>query len=244
MNEVAYKTSLAEIRRRKKASLVLVASLVAGYILAGGVVRNMSPREVFVSALAIGCVLLALRALALMPFARLAKRVVQATDEYLKMDSTVYRYEDMARLSVRETSQGTFRDVRIVLKDRRSVVVDALDDFPGFLNGLSAHVDKKIVAISREPLDYDHFVFYPIVGLVTGALVTGVIEYVQKRGGSAVTVLAIISAVLLFELGAYLIATRPLSMRYAGRTRLAEILCGVISVCIGLAWLLWPRLSK
>ncbi|MFA5106695.1 MAG: hypothetical protein WC497_00010 [Patescibacteria group bacterium] len=235
MTTAVYKTSVAEIRRRKKASLVLVASLMAGYILAGGVIRIMSPREVFVSALAIGCVMLVLRALALMPFTRLAKRVVLVTDEYLKIDSTVCWYKDMARVSVRETSRDTVRDVHIVLKDRRNVVVDALDNFPGFLHGLSAQIDEKNITTSREPLDYDHFVFYPIVGLVTGALVTGVIEYVQKRGGSAVTVIAIISVVFLFVLGVYFIAARPLSMRYAGRTRLAEIICGSASIIAGLA---------
>lgn len=212
---------------------------MVGYIVGTTLTWDLAIRDIIISAAGVGVVLLLLRALALRSFTALMKKKIMVTTDRIKSDPDNFAFNDITRVVMRLTSRGLVRDVSVRHRNGQAIIFNALENFSDFLSRLTSHVSKLIVTTSREPLGYDQPLFYIIIGSVTGSAVTLAIGYIAQLKGNIIFLIAVICAIILFALVVYFIVNRPLSKRYPGRARLAEIICGAFSIVSSIAIGTW-----
>jgi hypothetical protein len=234
-----YTLSASEITRRRQASLMLVIFLTLG--LVGGLTMD-SPFETW--QLAIGAclcfaALLSLRALVLRTFTMYLKSSVNLYPDRLERtwpgSQLTFPYQEINTINIKRTSRGSIRDIEIVRHTASKTVLDGLENFEQFLEQL-LHCAPQGVKIRQtsEPIDYDHPLFYVILGLLLGLIFASATRLIASLEQSVFRPLSLGFALYLIALGLYFAVKQPLTERYGSKTRLADWTCGLVLIAAGI----------
>jgi hypothetical protein len=185
-----------------------------------------------------GCLLLSRFALvrSLRSYALLELRL---DDTHIKRQrgETVERFvlAEVTRIRIVRTSRKNLREITAQMRNGRRLSMNGVEDFERLEQDLRSRLPANVAVTEvREPIDYDHPLFYVIFGLITGVAFTLAVRAMATLSESglkwATHAIACYSALL----GIYVLLARPLSQRYGPKSRTGDLVLGLFGLLAGI----------
>ena len=225
--------------RRKKAFVTLAVSLLIGLILTliKFVIANVwiSIISVFVLAL----ILVFFAFMFSLSFDFLLKMKISLTDQYLQRDNGKkvedFLIADITKINIKRTTGKTIREIKIVFTNGTNVCINALDNFEQFKDDLVKKISVNVVKNEfSEPIDFDHPLFYVVVGALVSFLSTNAIRFLVNLDYRSTIIFYVIFSVYLLIWGIYFVLQKPISQRYGNKTVKVDYIIGLLMVLAGL----------
>ena len=113
--------------------------------------------------------------------------------------------------------------------------MNAVADFERFEEDLRGRLREDVtITEAREPIDYDHPLFYVVFGLITGVAFTLAVRAMATLSQSGMKWATLAIACYSAILGAYVLLVRPLSQRYGPKSRFGDLLLGLFALLAGI----------
>ncbi len=234
---MVYKISPVEITRRKKAYLTLSASLMAGLILASTILSFPISFGGYLLTLA---AIFLIGASSLSFFRDLSKIELHLSGQSLTRViggvSEQYPLAKIKHVKIKWTTRHTVREINLWLDGQKGLSATALNHFEEFRNDLLDKLDKNILVKEiHEPLDFDHPLFYSILGLPISFIGLLVFKSISVLDYRHLKIGFIALSAYLFSLGVYFFATQPLSKASGNRTVTSDFIAGALMICSAMA---------
>jgi hypothetical protein len=236
---ISYSVSPAELDRRLRAYRTLIVSLLAGIALSSIDFLRSSPAVWLVGLVTLAaCLVLSRLALvrSLRGYAMLELRLDDTHIERVRGDRVEkYQLAELVGLRIVRTSRKSLREITARLTGGRRLSMNAVEDFEGLEQDLRSRLRANVtVTEAREPIDYDHPLFYVVFGLVVGVAFTLAVRAMAtlSAGGMKWATLAIACYSAL--LGIFVLVARPLTQRYGPKSRTGDFILGLFALVAGL----------
>jgi hypothetical protein len=145
-----------------------------------------------------------------------------------------YPVASITGIKVKRTVMGTIREIRFVTDMSGSFYINGLNDFENFFNCISTAVNKEVtVTTIQESIDFDHRMFYPILGTLVGVVSVLLLKVGLSLSTNSIAILQIAIAVFSVILGIYWLISKPMVGRYGKKFFLTDIIVGIGMVVIG-----------
>jgi len=230
--------SSAEIERRKAAfdRLAVSTTLAATVFAADSIVAYFPPSILGVLALAL--VFLVSRAALASSFDRFTRTTWTISDTSLtradERSRDEYPLERVRRVRTMRTAAGGIREIRLGLDGGRSVYVNGIEDFETFREALlSGSPQAGGGGELHEAVDFDHPLFYIVLGIVFGLSLALVVRVARFASGLDARYVYAALAVYLLAMGAYWLRAKPVSGRYGERSAVSDYVIGFCVICLG-----------
>ncbi|MBN1618963.1 hypothetical protein JW887_06535 [Candidatus Dojkabacteria bacterium] len=159
-----------------------------------------------------------------------------------------YLLEDLVRVSVKRRSNGDIREIGLIFNDGRALFIDGVEgNFEKILKKVKLYTEQEHRDIEikeiREFMDFDHILFYPVLGLFIGFfsiyLLKSVYFAVFNLDYSSMKVFFGISSLGSLILGLYFIITKPISIRYGAKKVVGDWFWGIgmLGAAVFLFWI-------
>jgi hypothetical protein len=236
-----FTTSAVELQRRLRAYTTLIISLLAGIALSSVDFLRSSPATWLIGfAFLAVCLLLSRFALirALRSYAMLELRLDDTHIERAR-GGTIEKFAlaDISGLRIVRTSRKSLREITARLKGGRRLSMNGVEDFERLEQDLRGRLPANVVVTeAKEPMDYDHPLFYVVFGLIMGVAFTLAVRAMAtlSQGGMKWATLAIACYSAL--LGIFVLVARPLSQRYGPKSRTGDLILGLFALVAGLVF--------
>ncbi|MDD5530648.1 MAG: hypothetical protein PHX21_11580 [bacterium] len=231
-----YKISKDEISRRKKAFITLSISLIMGLLLASKILDF--PVSVF-DYLCFAIALFLSGTLLFRSFNFLFRTKIYLSGQTLERinqkTSESFLTSNINRVKIKRTTRNTIREIYIRFYDGKSIFINALEDFEQFRTELINNINKDIaIKEIREPIDFDHPLFYSILGLLISFAGVYLIKLVANLDYFKAKAFLFGISAYIFAVGIYFICAKPISKRYGVQKKVSDYIFGFIIVCIGI----------
>jgi len=234
----SFPASTAELSRRLRAYTTLIVSLLAGIALSSIDYLIAAP-AIWMACLGGLALLLVLSRVALTRsmrgYASLELRLDDAHIERVRGE-TVEKFvlADITRLRIVRTSRKSLREITAATKNGQRLSMNGVEDFERFERDLRAKLPANVtITEAREPLDYDHPLFYVVFGLITGVAFTLAVRAMATLSQSGMKWATFAIAGYSAILGAYVLLARPLSQRYGPKSRVGDLVLGLFALLAG-----------
>jgi hypothetical protein len=240
----SYPTSTAELARRLRAYTTLIVSLLCGIVLSSIDYLVAAP-AIWLAGLGGLALLLVLSRVALTRsmrnYAALELRLDDTHIERVRGETVEkFALADITRLKIVRTSRRSVREIGANVRNGRRLSMNAVEGFERFEQDLRSRLPANVVVSeAREPIDYDHPLFYVVFGLITGVAFTLAVRAIATLSESGMKWATLAIACYSAILGVYVLLARPLSQRYGPRSRFGDFLLGFAA--LGAAVLLAVR---
>lgn len=227
-----YLISCSEISRRKKAYISLSLSLIIGFIMSSLVFHFiLSIIYYFLIVIA----LFIIGAFSYSFFRSLSQMQINLSNQFLERVihgvSEKYPLNKINRVKIKWTTRRTIREIYIWLSDNKSIYITALNDFKRFRNDLLEKTNQNITLQEiHEPLDFDHPLFYPILGLLISFVSVWFMRMISNLNYQNTTFCLIIFSIYLLILGGYFVIAKPISKRSGTKTKISDNIMGVFMI--------------
>lgn len=228
-----YRISQTEITRRKRAYLTLSTSILVGLALASIILHF--PVSIGGYVLTITVIFL-LGAFSFRSFHTLSQTKIALSNQALKRIvngiSEEYILGNVNRVKLKWTTNNTIREIYVWLSNGTSVYVSALDHFEEFKKDLFGKLDEDVKTEEvREPIDFDHPLFYSLLGLPISAIGVLFFKVVPFLSYQYIKIGVIIFFIYLLVFGIYFIFVKPLSKRFGNKTVVSDYVMGCLMIC-------------
>jgi hypothetical protein len=229
--------SKKEITRRKKAFITLLISMTVGIYL-GSLLFSYQ-----ISIYGYLLVVIAFLLLSIVTFNFLnsiSGLKIYISEEGIKKIngrlSESFLLSDIKSIKIKRRTNGIIREIYIFFNNKKELVITAFEEnFENIKNLLISKANSNIlIKETREPIDFDHPLFYSILGLPISfmgilfiKLVTN-LDYLQTK-----YILFALSA-YVFVMGIYFILKKPISIRSGRKQTITDYIIGLIIVCGGI----------
>ncbi|HEX2958825.1 MAG TPA: hypothetical protein VHO70_18465 [Chitinispirillaceae bacterium] len=233
-----FTASTPEMDRRKTAFQSLCVSVVVSITVMGFILFSSHLMAVMVTVLVITLMLIpaAFYFNHLLDVSKQAQVTVREKEiEHIHAGiATRYPVASIAGIIVKRNVKGSIREIRFVTNTSGSFFINGLNDFENFFNCISAAVNKDVpVTTIREPIDFDHRMFYPILGTVVGVISALFLKAGLSLSIKSFAYLQIAIAVFSASFGMYWLISKPMVGRYGKKFILTDILAGIAMVATG-----------
>jgi hypothetical protein len=234
-----YAIDLRELERRKSAFTRLLISFVAGGLISSADVL-LALRWIAALGMIVVVVIVMVVRYAFVRFLRSYARMKYVlTPQWLertrKSRQERFALQKLTSIHIKRTSKGTIREITMRFRDGQRVYVNALEQPEQFKDALLAYKEPAVVVTEwREPLDYDHPLFYIIFGGLVGVVLTTTLRLMTHVAANQILTINYLIALYVAAIGVYWMFTKPLANRYGDRLRRGDIVCGWVLVGIGI----------
>jgi hypothetical protein len=234
-----YVASTAELQRRLRAFTTLIVSLLAGIALSS-IDYLLSAPAIWLACIAGLALVLILSRLAFARSFRSYSRIeLRVNDSYVERtrgtSSEKYPLADITGLRVLRTSRKSIREITARFSNGRRFSMNGVEDFERLEQELRSRIPASATATeTREPIDYDHPLFYVVFGGLVGLAFTMAIRAMSSlsQGSLKWTTLGIAGYATI--LGAYFLLARPIAQRYGPKSRSGDFLIGLLAILAGI----------
>jgi hypothetical protein len=228
-----YRIFPAEISRRKGAFSSLMLSILIGLIV--------SSIDFLVSHVLLSCILVLVIAGLLFGatllnirwqnnFTRQRIIVNHQSISRISGDSMeTWLFRDIRKINIKRTAKGNIRQIKISLSSGRTSVFNGLapGDFDRFKTSLTEHCLSTDIFEIREPVDFDHRLFYPVLGLVLSSLFTVFIRLIVGLNDTGLKIVFICIVAYIALVGLLIFLMRPYYNLNGPRGRTNDITVGI-----------------
>lgn len=164
-------------------------------------------------------------------------RVVVSADKIERVTpKTTYTYPltDVTAVHTVMTTRGLIRQISFVTSQGNRFNFDGLTRFEQFRQQIQRNCPDATYRITTEPLDYDHVLFYPVLGVLLGLFAIGL---VLATYSSKWLVGFLGPAILLFSVavGAFFAAIKPVARQYGKNAVVIDYLIAAALFVVALA---------
>lgn len=228
-----YLISQTEIVRRKKAYATLSVSIIIGLVVASIILRSPISVTGYAS---IAAFIILVGVISFRFFHKLSKIKIHLFTQSLErvVDGVVEEYtlNKVKRVRIKWTTNSTIREVYIWLSDGKRVFVTALDHFDEFKKDLLGKLNTNTaVEEIHEPLDFDHPLFYSLLGLPISFLGVFIFKSATSPSHQQIKNWLIVFSVYLFVFGVYFIVAKPISKRSGNTSVVVDYSFGLFMIC-------------
>jgi len=210
-----YIISKTEIKRRKKAFATLLLSLLIGIVLFSNIlVFSISP----IGYISIIIVFFVLCIITFQFLSSLSQIKIRITDQEIERQKgkniEKYQISEINSLKIKRRTNGIIREIYISLNNRKYLYISAIEEqFELLKDALVNKTNKKIrIKEIREPLNFDHFLFYPILGLLISSGGIFFLKQILSFDYSIVRIISLFFSVYILCLAVYFIIKKPISV--------------------------------
>lgn len=239
MSGKVYTTSMLELNRRKKAFANLITCTYIGICVSAPDFIISSPEIALPVATLLALLFCILRGVANKTIMKQKIATVTLSNEFLERNlqdsSDQISLKDIKSLYIKSTVKHCPREIKITFANHKTLHINALEEFEQFTEELTGLLPKGIpVRKFKEPLDYDHPLFYVFFGLLYGVVTTTVIRLSLQLHIKDFRYLQLSVAVLLLVFGILWIIQKPGRGRYGKKGATGDYIFGIITICAGL----------
>jgi hypothetical protein len=140
-----------------------------------------------------------------------------------------YLYKDVRRITTKRTVKGYIRQIKLTLDSGRSTTINGLNpqDSENLNEAIKHHCsDTAKYTEMKEPLDFDHPLFYPVLGLVLSSLFTLAIRLMAGLNESNLKILDICIIAFVALVGLAIFLMRPFYNLHGNKGRKNDIILG------------------
>ncbi len=243
MPDKVFKTSIEELYRRKKAFTTLLTCTYIGICVSVPDFIISSPEIALPAAIFLALLFCILRWAANKTMMKQKVAKVTLSNEFLerslKDSSDKILYEEIKNLYIKNTVQHCPRELKITFANRKTLHINALEELEQFAAELTGLLPKHIpVRKFKEPLDYDHPLFYVFFGLLYGVVTTTVIRLSLQLHVKDFRYLQLSVAFFLLVFGILWMIQKPGRGRYGKKGAMGDYIFGILTLCAGLCCLI------
>lgn len=227
-----YRISHTEISRRKKAFLALSISILLGTV-SGSIAYKftISIGGYFV----VTCILLLIGLFSSSFFKKISDMKIQLSDQEILREtgsfSEKYPLDKVKRIEIKWTTRKIIREIYIWFQDDKNIAITAIDSFEKFKNSLLELANPQVIVKEKhEGLDFDHWLFYPILGLLIGNLSVLGLKSLISIDLQQIKIGEMFFLAFLFVFSLYFFITTPISKRSGSQTKFQDYLTGGIMI--------------
>lgn len=228
-----YKISQTEITRRKKAYITLSTSLIIGLVLASVLLKFPVSIGGY---LLVSTIIFLIGAFSFRFFRNLSQTKITLSDQSLERISNKilekYLLSECSQVKIKWTTNDTIREIYVWLRDGKSIYISALNHFEEFRKELLGKLNKDVkIEETHEPLDFDHPLFYSLLGLPISAVGVLVYKSVSSLNYQHIKIGLIALFLYLLVFGIYFFIAKPLSKRSGNKTVMSDYVVGGLMIC-------------
>jgi hypothetical protein len=235
-----YTTSTAELQRRLRAYTTLIVSMLTGIALSSIDYLFRAPAIWFAGLAGLGLALVLSRLAFARSFRSYSRIEIRLTDSCIERTRGTTTEKcplaAITRLGVLRTTRKSIREITARLSDGRRFSMNGVEEFERLEQELRRRITASAnVTETKEPIDYDHPLFYVVFGGLVGLSFTLAVRGMASlsEGGLKWTTLGIAGYAAI--LGAYFLIARPIAQRYGPKSRLGDLLLGLFALLAGVA---------
>lgn len=240
-NIMEYFVSQSEISRRKKAFTVLIIGILVGTVLASYIFDLcISWWGVFLIIATVLCVFW----LTWWFLVSLSKTKLYINDKYIERinDNDIQRiyFSDIKVIGIKRRVSGGIREIYLWLEDNKKMFFGGFEDnFEEIESNIRKNVSVEVIKEEKEFVDYDHWLFYPFLGVSIGVLGISFFVLLLNLSDSILFIYLFVFSIFLFLLSMYFIFFKPISAMRGDKGVVADYLFGFImfSGCVFVLWI-------
>jgi hypothetical protein len=237
-----FSVSESEITRRKKAFVTFLASLFAGLLLSSLILKYpITPAGYLIIA-----VFFSFTGLLTFTFLNSTSKTKIFIDEE-KIERTngkkseSFLLADISRIKTKLRKNGKIREIYLWFGNDKKLFITAFEEnFESIKDIISKKIEPEIPnRETREIIDFDHPLFYLILGLPVSFVGVLAVKLAQSLDYSGAKILLLIISIYILTLGAYFCIAKPLSSRYGGGKKTSDCILGFFLIFIAIIMLVW-----
>ena len=229
--------SKKELNRRKKAFTMLLLSFLAGIVLFSTIlVFPISP----IGYISVIMVFLVLCIATFQFLSSLSQMKICITDEEIERvrGDIIEKYllSEIESLKIKRRTNGVIREIYIVFHNHKHLYINAFEDeFENLKNMVISKLNKNaIMKEFYEPLDFDHLLFYPILGLLISFISILGFKYILALDYFGIRILILFFFTYIFSLAIYFLLKKPISTRSGENQIIIDYIFGFVMIMMSL----------
>lgn len=233
---MTYAISQTEIQRRKKAyttlSLSILVGLAASSIVFGFPIHIASYLVVLATLFSLG-----LFSFTFLHHLSAVKITISDTSLQREIDGVFQEFslDAIRQVETKWTTNNTIRAMYIVFEDKKRVVLSAVHPFKSFKKDLLKRLNKNVVIKERhEPLDFDHPLFYSLLGLPISAIGVLLVKIAPLLTYQHLKIGGMAFVIYLLSFGSYFVGAKPLSRELGRKATGSDYAMGGLMICAGI----------
>jgi hypothetical protein len=161
-------------------------------------------------------------------FNSILKTDIRLNCEYIQKSNTKYLIKKIKKITVKRTTKGYVREIKINLDNGISTYINnSNNDVEKFLIRLKEYIPKgTIIKVIDEPLDFDHIIFYPALGIVISFVSVEFVRFFVNFGNEYMNLISYVVSSFTFILGMYFILYKPIYKRDDRKGQKADYIWG------------------
>jgi hypothetical protein len=168
---------------------------------------------------------------------------VSITDKYIEKEydgiTEKILLSDIVKLNIVRSSRGSIREIKIVQLNKKILILNGLENLEQLYTETKVKCRKEVVIKeSKEPIDYDHPMFYVIFGFFFGFFISFLIHFITFLEVSEIRIIFILFALNNLILSIYFIINKPISKRYGDKTKVIDFVLGILMSATGIGMFL------
>lgn len=226
-----------ELNRRKKAFIVLLVSLLIGIVLFSNILVFPIYPIGYISIIIVFFVLCVITFRFLSSLSQMKIRITGQEIERVKGNTTEkYLLSEIESLKIQRRTNGTIRELYIVFRNHRYLYINAFEnDFENLKNVITGKLNQNTkVKEIREPLDFDHALFYPILGLLISFISIFGFKQILVLDYFGIKIIFLFFCAYTFSLAIYFLLKKPISTRSGKNQTIVDYIFGIVMIVMSL----------
>lgn len=230
-----FSVSIKELARRKKAFLVLLTTIFIGILFTSILLKyNINIKN----CLFIGILFCLFYFLTFLFFISISKIKLRIDDEKIEKINNkniqIIKFSEISKIKVKRRKNRIIREIYISLRNKKNIVLTAFEkDFENIFAILKKKSNASVSIVEvKEFINFDHFLFYPILGLLIGFLSIGFFKTITIISFSESKIILQIFSIYTLIISLYFVIKKPISTIEARKNgEIADYIMGIILFC-------------
>jgi hypothetical protein len=236
MKENIFTISKVEINRRVKAYTALIVSFFLSLIIFS---FNYIASYIDISIciiLIIGLSLFGTRIILIKYFNSISINKNILTPQYIIKNNNKYLIKNIKKIYTKRTTKGNIREIKIVFNDKTVTYINnSIDCMEEFARQLQHYLSKNVVNKNiKEPIDYDHFLFYPFLGILLGIISIQSIKFFLNLSIHQLQLIYCILSIFVIIMGLYFAIYRPIYKRDEKANQVSDYIWALLFIATGI----------
>ena len=240
-----YNSSVSEMNRRKKAFLSLTISLFISVNISF-IILFISYFKLILPIVIIIALFLTFTVLYFNRFLDRSKSIkINISDQKIEKKwfnkNDIYDIKLISCVKIKRTTSNLIREIKLMVSGVRPLYINGLDKFEEFNDCLLSSLNNDVkIYITKEPIDFDHPVFYVFLGTIVGVSSILFLKFLFIYS-NYIWLFQILVACFVIVVGIYWLFSKPITGRYGLNKKIVDNVMGSVFIIIGFVLMIMSK---